>query len=183
MSGLTPIFFETSRLRIRFLTPDDVSAQFALYSDPDAMRYWSSEPWVDLSQAHQQIERDLRDYAEGVSARLAVQLLESGEVIGNVSLYAISDQNRRCEIGYMLSKSYQGYGYMTEALRAVIGYAFSSLSLNRIEADTDPRNERSCRLLERLGFQREGFMPERWVVAGEVCDTAFYGLLKRNYRN
>jgi ribosomal-protein-alanine N-acetyltransferase len=51
--------------------------------------------------------------------------------------------------------------------------------MNRIEADIDPRNDASARLLERLGFRKEGTMPERWFVHGEFADTAFYGLLKR----
>jgi RimJ/RimL family protein N-acetyltransferase len=78
---------------------------------------------------------------------------------------------------------------MNEALRAVIdlafdhrpGAPFDDLQLNRIEADVDPRNAASCRALERLGFLREGLLRERWIVGGEVSDSAMYGLLRADW--
>ena len=59
-----------------------------------------------------------------------------------------------------------------------VGQLLKELAL---EADIDPRNDASARLLERMAFQREGMMRERWIVNGEICDTAFYGLLKREW--
>ena len=70
---------------------------------------------------------------------------------------------------------------MSEALSCLIAYAFGELNLNRIEADIDPRNVPSAQILERLGFRREGHLRERWIVAGEVSDTALYGLLQREW--
>jgi len=55
------------------------------------------------------------------------------------------------------------------------------LGLRRVEADIDPRNARSAKILERLGFIREGYLRERWVVGGEISDTALYGLLAREF--
>jgi RimJ/RimL family protein N-acetyltransferase len=92
------------------------------------------------------------------------------------------EQNRRCDIGYALGSRHWGQGIVTEALEAMIRYGFDVLGLNRIEADIDPRNIGSARVLEKLGFRKEGFMPERWIVNGETADTAFYGLLRR-YRD
>ena len=71
---------------------------------------------------------------------------------------------------------------MQEALRALLDMAFDELQLHRIEADTDPRNDRSMRLLERLGFVKEGHFRERWIVGGEVSDAAMFGLLHRDWR-
>jgi RimJ/RimL family protein N-acetyltransferase len=67
---------------------------------------------------------------------------------------------------------------MQEALDATLGFAFDTLDMRRIEADVDPRNIASVRALERLGFQREGFLRERWQVDGEIQDALFYGLLR-----
>ncbi len=75
-----------------------------------------------------------------------------------------------------------GQGYMNEALSGLIDYAFAELNLNRIEADIDPRNESSRRVLERLKFVREGYLRERWIVGEEVSDTALYGLLQREWK-
>jgi len=63
----------------------------------------------------------------------------------------------------------------------LLGHGFAALDLNRIEADVDPRNEASARVLEKLGFRQEGYMPERWIVQGEPADTVYYGLLRRHW--
>jgi RimJ/RimL family protein N-acetyltransferase len=71
---------------------------------------------------------------------------------------------------------------MHEALCAVVDYAFGPLGLRRLEADIDPRNDASIRAVERLGFVREGLLRERWVVAEEISDTVFMGLLARDWQ-
>ncbi|GAB7522893.1 hypothetical protein PBS_18770 [Paraburkholderia sp. 2C] len=71
---------------------------------------------------------------------------------------------------------------MYAAASALIEHAFGTRRLRRIEADIDPRNGDSARLLERLGFVREGLVRERWVVGDEVSDSALYGLLERDRR-
>lgn len=96
------------------------------------------------------------------------------------TLFAFSAQCRRAEVGYALASQCWGCGYMDEALRALLGYGFGELGLNRVEADIDPRNKASARSLERLGFVKEGHLRERWVVGDEVSDTALYGLLARD---
>ena len=72
---------------------------------------------------------------------------------------------------------------MHEALQALLDFGFGELDLNRIEADIDPRNSASARTLERLGFTKEGYLRERWIVGEEVSDTALYGLLRREWRS
>jgi RimJ/RimL family protein N-acetyltransferase len=67
---------------------------------------------------------------------------------------------------------------MPDALRALIEHAFGPLNLHRIEADVDPRNEASVRLLEKLGFRREGYLRERYFKDGEIQDSVFLGLLR-----
>jgi RimJ/RimL family protein N-acetyltransferase len=71
---------------------------------------------------------------------------------------------------------------MSEALIALLDFAFGTLALRRLEADVDPRNANSLRILGKLGFQREGLLRERWNVAGEIQDTAFYGLLAKEWQ-
>lgn len=70
---------------------------------------------------------------------------------------------------------------MHEALQTLLRYAFQTLDLNRLEADIDPRNVASARTLERLGFQKEGHLRERWIVNDEISDTWLYGLLRREW--
>jgi RimJ/RimL family protein N-acetyltransferase len=63
----------------------------------------------------------------------------------------------------------------------VLSYAFEALNFHRIEADVDPCNAASIRTLERLGFQREGYLRERWQVNGEIQDACFYGLIRPDW--
>lgn len=171
----------TERLALRWMTADDAPALYAMFRDPEVTRYWSTPPWTDIAQAHAFIEQSLADCAGGTGLRFAITLRETDEFIGSIKLYDFFDQNRRCDIGYALLPSHWGKGYLAEAMTALLDYAFLDLNLNRIEADIDPRNDASARLLERMAFQKEGYMRERWIVNGEVCDTAFYGLLKRDW--
>ena len=170
---------ETARLRLRPLLEADIPAHYAVFSDPDVARYWSREPWTDIAQAEESIRAILAAQADGSEARFGIELLSTGELIGNVGLHHFFGSNRRCEIGYALGSRHWGQGYATEALRAAIRHGFDALDLNRIEADIDPRNAASARVLDKLGFRKEGFMPERWFVFGEFADTVNYGLLKR----
>ena len=103
-------------------------------------------------------------------------------LIGTCSLFNVSKQCRRAEIGYGIAPAYWRQGYMFEAVSALLAFAFDTLAMNRLEADIDPRNTASARSLEKLGFQREGLLPERWIVDGEVSDSALYGLLARAWQ-
>ena len=179
MPESTPPILTTERLTLRPLATGDEAALFAIFSDPAVVRYWSRSAWTDIAQADEMIAAALRDYAEGSGLRYGIVATATGELVGVASLFAFNRDNRRCELGYVLGSRHWGRGYVSEALVPVLEHAFAALDMNRIEADIDPQNLASGRVLEKLGFRQEGFMPERWFVHGEFADTAFYGLLKR----
>jgi ribosomal-protein-alanine N-acetyltransferase len=171
---------KTARLTLRPLTERDVASLFEIHSDPKAMRYWSASIWKDDERARSMLARDL-DPGMTDHLRLGIELTASGRLLGTCTFFEINEQCHRAEVGYMLASHAWGNGYMREALTAFIDYGFAELGLNRIEADTDPRNERSMQLLERLNFVKEGHFRERWVVEGEVSDSAMFGLLRREW--
>ena len=179
MPDTLPPVLSTARLRLRPFTHGDAAALFRVFSDEEIVRFWSVAAWTDIAQAEKMIEEALLAYREGGLSRYAIALADTDELIGICNLRGFYEQNRRCELGYALGSAHWGHGYAFEALEALLGHAFSALDMNRIEADIDPRNDASARLLERLGFRQEGYMPERWFVHGEYADTAFYGLLRR----
>lgn len=172
---------ETARLRLRPYHQGDAQAMFALYSDPRVMRYWSFPPWVEAGQASIYIQRALAGMDSGEIFPWAVADRQSDVLIGALTLFSLHAEQRRAEIGYSLSPEYQGRGLAAEALRCALAHAFDELGLVRMEADIDPRNTPSWRLLEKLGFQREGLLRKRWRVNGETCDSAFYGLLAEEF--
>lgn len=169
-----------ARLRLRPYRDSDINAVFALYSNPEVTRYWSHPAWSERKQAEDYIAA--RQALEVPAAcAWAVAERDSDTMIGTSTLFYLNGPHRRAEIGYSFLPAQQGKGLATEALRLVIGHAFDIMGLERIEADVDPRNLPSCRLLERLGFQREGLMRQRWRVNGEVCDSVIYGLLRGEF--
>jgi ribosomal-protein-alanine N-acetyltransferase len=179
MPELLPPILTTERLTLRPFTHADASPLFRIFSDDEVVRFWSVGAWTDIAQAEKMIEEAMLAYREGGLSRYAIVLRDTDALIGICNLRGFFEQNRRCELGYALGSAWWGRGYAFEALEALLGHAFSRLDMNRIEADIDPRNDASARLLERLGFRQEGYMPERWIVHGEKADTAFYGLLRR----
>ncbi|HJT97957.1 MAG TPA: GNAT family N-acetyltransferase, partial [Rhodanobacteraceae bacterium] len=166
-----------ARLTLRPLRESDADDLFAMQSDPRVMRYWSHAPWTERAQAVDRIAQLARDRANAEFYTWASTLGDADRLIGTVSLFAINRTHRRAEVGYALAGSAWGFGYATEGLRLAIAYAFETIGLARLEADIDPRNEASCRVVERIGFRREGLLRARWRVAGEVTDSAMYGLL------
>lgn len=180
MPSFEPISLQTARLTLRFVAPGDAPALFRLFSDPPALRYWSSGPWLHIAQASDNVEQTLKGYRDGSALRLAL-VLPNGELIGTATLYAFDHRNHRCDIGYMLARPHWGQRYMQEALAALIGYGFDTLELHRIEADIHPDNHASGRILEGLHFRREGHLRERWFVGGEISDSLIYGLLRRDW--
>ena len=171
----------TERLILRKPQPSDETAQFAMHSDPEVMRYFSEPPWEDSSRAARQIAEDIAAFEKEEFFRFAIELKATGEYLGSCSLFSEHRQNRRAEIGDALARPHWGKGYMQEALSALLEYAFIERDLNRLEADIDPLNTASASALERQGFKQEGFLPERWIVGGQVSDTALYGLLRREW--
>lgn len=171
-----------SRVSLRWLEDRDAADLFAVFSDPDVMRYWSWTPWTDEGAAVEMIESVRRCFAAGTLYQWGVTLRDEDAVIGTCTLADIHAQNRRAEIGFILRRDHWSRGLMTDATRTLLGFAFDQLNMHRIEADVDPRNEASIRLLERLGFVREGYLRERWLVGDEVNDTVFYGLLRSEWR-
>ena len=181
MPDFSQLVLSTARLLLRPLVAADAPAVYAMHADPVTLRYWSTPPWADPALADELIARDLAAMAAGDYIRLGLQRRDDGRLIGLCTLFAFYLPSRRCEIGYLLHRDSWGQGYMHEALLTLLDYGFGVLDLNRVEADIDPRHNGSQRTLDRLGFVREGLLRERWIVAGEVSDTALHGLLRRDW--
>jgi len=171
------------RVKLRWVTNDDVESLYAIFSNPTVMRYWSTLPMSEIGQARALVA----DIHEGFrSQRLfqwGVARLEDDRVIGTCTLFAINEGQGRGEVGYALGHEHWGCGYMHEALTTLVGFAFDTLRFRRIEADIDPRNAGSLKSLERLGFRREGLLRERWKVNGELQDSMVLGLLEHEWRS
>ena len=170
-----------SRVPLRWISAADADAFYAIYSNPEVMRYWSTPPLVDRGAAANLIKEIHESWKRRAILKWGIALRTDNQLIGSITLFNLDFNHRRAEIGYALGRDYWGRGYMNESLMALLKYAFEVLDLHRIEADVDPRNANSIKTVERLGFRREGYLRERWQVSGEIQDAYFYGLLRREW--
>ena len=172
----------TARLRLRPFTGADADSLFALHSSAHVLRYWDAPPWNDRARAERFIAACRQMAEDGNGARLAVDRAADGAFVGWCALNRWNPDYRSAAIGYVYDDAAWGNGYATEAARALLQWAFDALDLNRVQAETDTRNAASARVLEKLGFVREGTLREDCVVNGEVSDSWVYGLLRREWR-
>jgi len=137
------------------------------------------QPWQPTRSAgFYAIENIVRRISYVEHERLAGRCLhllvcerESGEMIGECNFSNIVlGVFQACHLGYSLAAHAQGKGLMTEALRTAIAYVFEDLQLHRIMANYLPENERSARVLARLGFEREGFARSYLKINGQWAD-------------
>jgi len=181
MTDFSHLELSTPRLRLRAPRAADAGAMYAIYKDPAVCRYLPWGAWPSIDEAHARIERYRKAMIAGEMVRLLIVRTDDEAVLGDCTLFHLDAPCRRAEVGYSLAAAAWGKGIVQEAVGALLQFGFTAMDLNRVEADIDPRNSASARSLERLGFVREGFLRERWIVEGEVSDSALYGLLRRDW--
>lgn len=171
------------RVGLRRLRDQDVPSLFAIFGDREVTRYWGHPMLADLHAATRLLADIHRKSAEQRLFQWGVALHDTDVVVGTCTLTSLDIANRRAELGFALARIYWGKGYMSEALSTLLVFAFREMQLHRVWADTDPRNGPSIRLLERLGFRREGLLREHYLVQGEPQHAIEYGLLWTDWQH
>jgi ribosomal-protein-alanine N-acetyltransferase len=166
---------------LRQLTEEDAGHFLGVYSDPRVMRYWSRGPFQDKDEALAALARIECGWRDDVFYQWGIVPVGEEQVIGTATLFRIERDHRRAEVGFAIGSAWWGRGLGTATVSRLTEYAFGQLALGRLEADVDPRNFASLRVLEKLGFRREGLLRERYHVGGEVQDSVILGLLKRDW--
>lgn len=173
----------TERLVLRQVQHADAPAVLLSFGDPVVQLY--NGPVLDLNGVHDLIANEVRaGYEKKESVVWGVTAREKDVVMGMIGLWNWDKYHRRVMLGYDLARVYWGNGFATEGLTAVLTFAFGSaqMNLNRVDAYTIADNHRSVRLLERLGFTREGTRHGfSWEDDGTFHDSAIYGLLRHEW--
>ena len=137
--------------------------------------------WSEHEFTPRSFRRRVRWYSEGAKTDTSYSFfvrLRDDTLIGGVTLDAVRrGTTQRAVLGYWLGKAFTGHGYMTEAVRAAVEYGFNKLDLHRIEAASIPENVSSIRVLERAGFEREGYMRSYIRIDGEWQDHLLFARL------
>jgi ribosomal-protein-alanine N-acetyltransferase len=158
----------------------DAGDLLAEFSDPRVVEWMDIDPLRDLDEALAIVgwAADMR--ALGAGLRWAIRERAGGVFVGTCGFNAIVvERGRRGEIAYDLHRAWQGRGVMAEILPVAMAFGFGRLALHRLEAMVTPGNDRSCRLLERHGFRREGLLAGHAFWKGRYWDQIVYGLTRR----
>ncbi|MFL5800931.1 MAG: GNAT family N-acetyltransferase [Roseiflexaceae bacterium] len=172
---------ETERLILRQITPDDAEDIFRIYADPQVMRYWSSAPMRSIDQAHRKIAGAAAAFHAREGIRWAITRKGSSRLIGSCGHWRLIKEHSRSEIGYELAPEYWGQGIMPEAVGAILRFGFERMGLHSVEAQIEPNNQGSRRVLEKLGFVQEGYFRQNFFVNDTFTDTAVFSLLKADW--
>ncbi|GCE18484.1 GNAT family N-acetyltransferase [Dictyobacter kobayashii] len=174
----------TERLILRDFDERDWKPTLEYQSDPEFLRF---NPWHERTEldVHSLIrmfinwgrERPRKKY------QLAIVLRKNNQLIGNCGLRMSHAQADMADLGYELDRHYWGYGYATEASRALLAFGFEQLQLHRIWAYCLSENVASAHVLEKIGMRYEGSQLESEWMKGRWWDTMFYAMLEREWQN
>ena len=144
---------ETTRLRLRLFTHDDLPIMFELNSDPEVIKY-ADTPARDMEEVRQRLEQGpLFDYEKYGYGRFAVELKETGKVIGFCGIKYLPEIDLP-EVGYRYLKEYWGRGIGTEAAKACVEFARQDLKITKLVALIIPENIASIKVAEKLGMSK-----------------------------
>lgn len=164
------------RLALRWMDTRDMGDLHRLFLDTGGTRIWNrSGARPDEASIH--LEAIQRGYEQGHLFQWGVALHDEDRVVGTATLAGIDHLQGRADLGLVICHEHRGQRLGAEALTLLLEHAFGALQLRRIEADVDPRDQAALRTLEGLGFRREGYLRQRWMIGGELQDSVLMGML------
>ena len=174
---------ETERLVLRPFLSDDFDAVYAFESLPEVARYlyWGARSAEEVREG---LERKMSSTVlecEDDALTLAIEVRETGVMVGTTMLRWVSERHQVGEVGFTLDPAHHGNGYATEAGRRMVRLGFEHLRLHRIIGRLEARNTASARVLERLGMRREAHLIENEWVKDEWQSELVYAILDREW--
>lgn len=150
-----------------------------LYSHPDVIRYIDMPPLQTLKDAEKYLLNATEYFNMQQKVIWAVCTKEHNNLLGVIRLYGINKEHHFANIGFELNRNYWGKGIISESLQTVLNFLFSQIQFNRIEAQTFVGNYRSIKLLERLGFNKEGRLHQNFLINNNYEDSYMYAKLSQ----
>ncbi len=172
---------DTPRLTLRKMRMSDAPDVYRYARDPEVARHvlWEAHQSVWDTRAY--IRYLLWQYRSGLPGSWAIELKETGKVVGTIGYMSYNADNATVEVGYSLAREQWGKGLMTEALTAVIAETFRALDMHRIEAMHFTDNPASGRVMEKCGMTHEGHLREKVCCKGTFRDVEMWGILRKDW--
>ncbi|MBQ6949890.1 MAG: GNAT family N-acetyltransferase [Clostridia bacterium] len=173
---------ETDRLVLRPLQMSDARDMYEYARDPEVSRYVLWDAHKSIWETKRFLHFARSQYRRGFPGSFAMELKESGRMIGTIGFMWVNPDYKSAEVGYSLGREWWNKGLMTEALDATLRFGFEELKLNRIEAQHDTQNPASGRVMAHCGMRFEGVMRQRIMNKGTFRDVAVYAILKNDWQ-
>ena len=176
--NFTPFpYLSTTQCQLRPMRMEDAEQVFYLRTDDRVLKYLDREKMQSLDEAKALTEKIINAVAANENINWAICLKGNDTMIGSIAFWRLVKEHFRAEIGYNLHPDHWGKGIMNEAMKVVLEYGFGEMGLHSVEANVNPANEASIRLLEKNGFIREAYFRENYYFNGKFLDSAIYSLL------
>lgn len=174
------------RLTLAILAPDQAELESDFYQrNQRHLAPWSpirTTDYFSTAQIRRRLEIQASAFDAGLAMHFALLSADGQQMIGACNFSGIiRGAFQACYLGYHIDQAQQGQGLMQEALETGIGYMFKAQNLHRIMANYIPGNERSARLLERLGFEQEGYAKAYLNIAGRWQDHVLTSLVNPGF--
>ncbi len=178
------ITFETPRLILRKVTPEDLDNIFEYCKNPNVARYVTWDAHQSLEDTKKFINYALDSYKVGAPEPMAIILKDDPKqrMIGSVGLIPASPKNRTFELGYVIAEEYWGKGIVAEAAKPLINFGFKHFAMQRLQCRCDILNPQSSRVMEKLGMQYEGTLKASMYLKGKLRDMHMYSIVKSDFR-
>jgi RimJ/RimL family protein N-acetyltransferase len=176
------LVLESPRLLIRNLRLADLPPFHEYRSNPEVMRYQGFDTFT--KQEAEDFIKDQRNRLFGKPGewvQFGLELKKSGAIIGDCAIRYKDTEKRIGEIGITMSHLEQGKGFATEVMKCIMTYLFDEKGIHRIEEIVDAENIASIRLLQSLGFRKEGHFIENIFFKGKWGSEFQYAMLKREW--
>ena len=167
----------TTRLMLRPITEGDVKEIYFFRSDKQMLQYLDRDPIKSIDEAIQWISVIQEGIKRNEYIAWGISLQGEEKLIGTITFWNVKKEHFRAEIGYALHPSFQGKGLMREAMTVVLDYGFKTMKLHSVEANVNPNNAASIKLLEKNNFFREAYHKENYYYNGKFLDSAIYSLI------
>lgn len=174
----------TERLLLRPFKLEDLDALNSFQSRADVARYlyWGPRSRAESAAALAKRVHSSSLTQEGQFLAVAVELAETGQLIGDLNLEYLSSEHRQGEIGFVFHPDHHGRGLALEATKELLRLGFEDLGLHRVVGRCDGRNSASSALMERLGMRKEAHLKENEIVKGEWTDELVYAMLEDEWK-
>ena len=172
--------FESERLLFRKFLLSDAKDLLLIRSNDAVMKYLDIARFESIADVEKMVQTVSESYDNETGINWGIVEKHSNNFIGYFGFWRMIPEHCRAEIGYALKPEYWGRGYMYETINRMVRFGFKNMNLHSIEANVNPDNDKSKKVLEKIGFKKEAYFRENYLFNNRFLDSIIYSLLEKD---